>query len=145
MYHSQRPYGTTTSHHAYVNQQPSNQTSFNFNQYIVELLRWQTELTHSAQWFHQQTTDALNNIAKSSSFQENQHFINDIPIFKAKYSQFISLCNIIIITSWELYSTQRCSFIYTKDCWMAVKAKRPQLKPLSFKGSGEKWTQWSRD
>ena len=42
---------------------------------------------------------------------------------------FIPLFNIIIITSWELYSTQRCSFIYTKDCWMAVKAKRPQLSP----------------
>ena len=26
----------------------------------------------------------MENIAKSSSFQENQHFINDIPIFKAK-------------------------------------------------------------
>ena len=34
-------------------------------------------------------TDALENIAKSSSFQENQHFINDIPIFKAKDPPFI--------------------------------------------------------
>ena len=31
--------------------------------------------------------EALNNIAKSSSFQENQHFMNDIPIFKAKDPQ----------------------------------------------------------
>ena len=27
-------------------------------------------------------TDALNNMAKSSSFQEKQHFFSDIPIFK---------------------------------------------------------------
>ena len=32
-------------------------------------------------------TDALENIARSSSFQENQYFINDIPIFKAKDPQ----------------------------------------------------------
>ena len=28
--------------------------------------------------------DALQNIARSSILKENQHFINDIPIFKAK-------------------------------------------------------------
>ena len=61
-----------------------NKTSFDLNQSVVELFRRQTELTHSTQQLHQQTTDALNNIAKSSSFQENQHFICDIPIFKAK-------------------------------------------------------------
>ena len=33
------------------------------------------------------STDALENIAESSSFQENQHFINDIPIFKPKDPQ----------------------------------------------------------
>ena len=32
-------------------------------------------------------TGALKNIARSSTFQENQHFINDIPIFKAKDPQ----------------------------------------------------------
>ena len=31
--------------------------------------------------------DALKNIARSSTFQDNQHFINDIPIFKAKDPQ----------------------------------------------------------
>ena len=31
------------------------------------------ELTHSTKWLHQQTKEALENIAKSSSFQENQH------------------------------------------------------------------------
>ena len=31
--------------------------------------------------------DALQNIARSSTFQENQHFINGIPIFKAKDPQ----------------------------------------------------------
>ena len=87
MYHSQRPYETPTSSHAYVNQQCPNQTSFDLNQSVVELFRRQTKLTHSTQWLHQQTTDALNNIAKSSSFQENQHFISGIFIFKAKDSQ----------------------------------------------------------
>ena len=51
------------------------------------MFRRQTELTHSTQWLHQQTTDVLNNIAKSSSFQENQHFINNIVLFKAKDPQ----------------------------------------------------------
>ena len=87
MYYPQRPYETPTSPHAYVNQQPPNQTPFDFNQSIVELLRHHTELTHSTQQLHQQTTDVLSNIAKSSSFQENQHFINDIPIFKASNPQ----------------------------------------------------------
>ena len=32
-------------------------------------------------------TDALGNISKSSSFQENQHFLKDISIFKAKDPQ----------------------------------------------------------
>ena len=54
------------------------------NQSVVKLFRCQTELTHSSQWLHQQTTDTLANIAKSPSFQENQHFINDIPTFKTK-------------------------------------------------------------
>ena len=45
------------------------------------------ELTYSIQLLHQQTTDAQNDIAKSSSLQENLHFINDIPIFKAKDPQ----------------------------------------------------------
>ena len=31
--------------------------------------------------------DALQNIARSPIFQENQHSINDIPIFKAKDPQ----------------------------------------------------------
>ena len=44
-------------------------------------------MTHSTQLLHQQTTDALNNKAKSSSLWENLHFINDIPIFKAKDSK----------------------------------------------------------
>ena len=86
-YPSQRPYETPSSTHAYVNQQPSNQTPFDFNQLVVELFRCQTELTHSTQQLHKQTIDALENIAISSSFQENQHLINDIPIFKAKDSQ----------------------------------------------------------
>ena len=62
-YHSQRPCETPTSPHACVNQQPPNQTSFDFSQSVVELFRRQTELTHSTQQLHQQTIDALNNIA----------------------------------------------------------------------------------
>ena len=58
-----------------------------FNQSVVELLKCPTELTHSTQCLHQQTTDALHSITKSSSLQENLHFIHDIPMFKAKYPQ----------------------------------------------------------
>ena len=68
----------------YINQQHPNQTPFNLNQSVMKRFRHQNELTHSTQCLHQQTTDALNNIAKSCSLQENLHFINDIPIFKAK-------------------------------------------------------------
>ena len=35
-------------------------------------------------------TDALENIARSSIFHENQHFINDIPIFKVKDQHSLS-------------------------------------------------------
>ena len=87
MYHSQRPYETSSCPDVYVNQQPLNLTPFDFNQSVVELVRCQTELAHSIQLLHQQTTDALEYIGKSSSFQENQLFINDIPIFKTKDSQ----------------------------------------------------------
>ena len=52
---------------------------FNSNQSVIELVRCQIELKHSTQHLHQQTTDALNNITKSSSLQENLHFIYDIP------------------------------------------------------------------
>ena len=75
------------SAHAYVAQESPNLTLFDFNQFVVELFRCQTELTHSTQWLHQQTVVTLENIAKSFSFQENQHFINDIPISKVKYPQ----------------------------------------------------------
>ena len=72
----------------YVNEKISYPTPFDFNQPIVELFRHQTKLTHSTQWLYQKTTAALENIAKSLSFQENQQFINDTPIFKAKDPQF---------------------------------------------------------
>ena len=58
-----------------------------FNYSVIELFRHQTELAHSTQCLHQQTTDALHNITKSSSLQENLYFINDIPVFKAKDPQ----------------------------------------------------------
>ena len=32
--------------------------------------------------------DTLHNMAMSSTFQENQHFINGIPMFKSKNPQF---------------------------------------------------------
>ena len=86
-YHTQRLYEPHSSPHAYVNQQSPSQTFFNFNQAIIKLFRCQTELTYSVKYLHQQTTDALTNIAKSSSLQENQHCINDMPKFKVKDPQ----------------------------------------------------------
>ena len=87
--------------YAYVNHLSPNQTSLNFNQSIVELFRRQTELTHSIQRLHHQSTDTINNIAKPSSFQENQHFISDIPIFKAKdpqsFDEFLELIDKVIL------------------------------------------------
>ena len=74
--------------HAYVGQQPSNPIPFDFNQSAVKLFQHHTELTHSTQHVHQQMTGSLENIARSSTFQENWHFINDIPMFKAKDPQF---------------------------------------------------------
>ena len=79
-----RPYKSYTPPQTYKNQQHLNQTLFNFNQSVFKCFRCQTELTHSTQCLHQQTTDALNNIAISYPLQENLHFINNIPIFKAK-------------------------------------------------------------
>ena len=84
---TQRPYETHTSPHAYVNQQPPNQTFFDFKKSVIELFRCPTELAHSTQCLHQQTTEVLNNIAKSSLLQENLYFINDISIFKSKDPQ----------------------------------------------------------
>ena len=45
------------------------------------------ELTHSSQHLPWHAMDALQNIPGSSTFQEHQHFINEIPIFKAKDPQ----------------------------------------------------------
>ena len=67
--------------------QHPHQTPSDFNKFVVKLFRCQTELAHSTQCLHQQTTDALHNIAKSSSLQENLHFIIDIPMFKTKDPQ----------------------------------------------------------
>ena len=64
------------------------QTLPDFNQSVVPLLRHQMELAHSTQCLHQQTTDALHNITKSSALQENLYFIHDIPIFKARPQPF---------------------------------------------------------
>ena len=62
----------------------------NLNQSVVKLLRHQTELVHNTQCLHQQTIDALHNIAKSSALQEHVNFINNMPIFKAKDSKFFN-------------------------------------------------------
>ena len=43
--------------HASVKWHPHNLTPFDFSQSVVKLYRHQTELTHSTQWLHQQTTD----------------------------------------------------------------------------------------
>ena len=45
------------------------------------------ELTHNTQCLHQQMMDASQNIIRPSTSQENQHIINDIPVFKAKDPQ----------------------------------------------------------
>ena len=57
---------------------------------MVVLLRCQTELSHSTQCLHQQTTDTLHNITKSSALQEHLQFIHDTPIFKAKDPQSVN-------------------------------------------------------
>ena len=84
-----RPYKAHTLPQTYTNQQHPSQTPFDFNQSVLELFRHQTEVTHSTQHLHQQTRDPLNNITKSSSLQENWHFIYDILIFKVKHLQFL--------------------------------------------------------
>ena len=45
------------------------------------------KLTHSTQCLHQQMMDALQKIVRPSISQESQHFINIIPVFKAKDPQ----------------------------------------------------------
>ena len=83
-----RNYRHTQSHSP---EQQIYQTPINANQSVVNLLRHQTD-TNNMQCLHQQTMDALHNIAKSSILQENVHFINDIPIFKAKDPQSFDEC-----------------------------------------------------
>ena len=75
------------SPHAYVSHEPPNPTTFHFSQSVVKLFQCKIELTHNTQCLHQQMMGALENIARSSMFQENQHFINNVPIFKAKDPQ----------------------------------------------------------
>ena len=82
-----RPYEDRVPPQSHANQQYPSQTSLDLNQSVVKLFGHQTELTHSTQCLHQQTTDTLNSIIQSSSNQEKLHFINDIPIFKAKDPQ----------------------------------------------------------
>ena len=82
-----RPYETHTPPQTYANQQHPHQTTTYFNKSVIKCFRHQTKLTHSTQFLHQQTTDALNNITKSSSLHKTLHFTNDIPIFKTKDPQ----------------------------------------------------------
>ena len=72
-----RRYEDHTPPQIHTNQPYPNQSS------VVKLFRCQTELTQSTQCLHQKITDTLNSITRSSSHQENLHFINDIPISKA--------------------------------------------------------------
>ena len=44
VYHSQRPYETPVSSHAYVGQQPPNLTPFDFNQSVVKLFQHQSQI-----------------------------------------------------------------------------------------------------
>ena len=61
-----RPYEDHISPQTHRNQQYPNQTSLDLNQSVGKLFRCQTELTHSTQYVHQQTSDALKSIARSS-------------------------------------------------------------------------------
>ena len=99
------------------------------------------KLTHSTLWLNQQTTDALENGAKFSTFHEIQHFINDIPIFKAKdpksfddwleqIDKVASLTNkdpykLALAKSWGLFSRMICSFLLSlhSDNGMEFKSK----------------------
>ena len=81
-----RPHEDHTPLQTHTNQPYPNQRSLDLN-LSVELFRHQTELTYSTQCLHQQTTDALISIARSSSHQEKLNFINYFPIFKAKDPQ----------------------------------------------------------
>ena len=44
-------------------------------------------MAQSTQCLHQESMDALHNIAIASTLQANVHFIDDIPLFKAKDPQ----------------------------------------------------------
>ena len=68
---SYRPYKDHIPTQTHKNQQHHNQTPLNFNQSVVKLFGHQMELTHSTQCLHQQTTNELNSITRSSSHQEN--------------------------------------------------------------------------
>ena len=69
---------------------------------------------HSTQKLHQRTTVALKNIAISFSSQENQHFINDIPTFKAKDPLSFDDC---------LEQNNKVASIITKDPYKLALAK----------------------
>ena len=59
-------------------------------------------------------TDAQESLARSSTFQENQHFINDIPIFKAKDPQYFD--------DW-LKQIDKVAVLTNKDPYKLVLAK----------------------
>ena len=77
-----RPYKYHIPHQTHTNQQYPHQASR--HQSVCCWISSKTELTHRIQHLHQQTTDALNIITRSSSHQENLQLINYIPVFKAK-------------------------------------------------------------
>ena len=63
---------------------------------------------HRTQCLHQQMIDVLENIARSSTFQENQHFRNNIPIFKANdpqsfYDWLEQIDKVAALTNKDLY------------------------------------------
>ena len=69
-----RPYEAHIPPQTYTNQQHPHQTTTYFNKSVAKCVKYQTKLTHSTQLLHQQTTDALNIITKSSSPQEKFAF-----------------------------------------------------------------------
>ena len=81
-----RPYEAPTPQ-TYANQHDPSQTTSNYNKSIVELFWHQMELTCNTQLLHQQTTDAPNNIAKSSSLQKFCISLKISTYFKTKDPQ----------------------------------------------------------
>ena len=112
-HHVYRPFEDDTPPQTNTNQPFSNHNALDLNQSVVKLFRHQAELTHSIQCLHQQTTGALSSITRSSLHQGTLHFINIIPIFKAKDPQSFDdwleeIDKIVLLTNIDPY---KCALV----------------------------------